>query len=101
MKFTPYPHQVNAVKAILESLSDPHWSLVEMPTGSGKSFVINEIVEQASHLQILVITPRKKLLQQLKETLLKQQEGMPPKRLGIMSASYGVVQHSFCNFPNQ
>jgi superfamily II DNA or RNA helicase len=81
MKFTPYPHQVNAVKAILESLSDPHWSLVEMPTGSGKSFVINEIVEQASHLQILVITPRKKLREQLQKVL--------PEGSGLMSASYG------------
>jgi len=89
MKTTLYPHQVKALEAVFASFSDPHWSLVEMPTGSGKSYVIKEIVEKAAHLQILVITPRKKLLQQLRETLLEEQEGMPPKRLGIMSASYG------------
>jgi superfamily II DNA or RNA helicase len=81
MTITLYPHQVNAVTAILESLSDPHWSLVEMPTGSGKSYVIKEIVERAAHLQILVITPRKLLLERLQEDL--------PARSGVMSASYG------------
>lgn len=81
MEITLHLHQVNAVAAVLKSLTDRHWSLVEMPTGSGKSYVIKEIVEQAANLQILVITPRKKLREQLQKVL--------PEGSGLMSASYG------------
>jgi superfamily II DNA or RNA helicase len=54
---------------------------VEIPTGGGKTIIVKEIAARVSHLQILVITPRKKLLKQFQASL--------PPNVGIMSSLYG------------
>jgi DNA repair protein RadD len=79
--YTNRPYQDEAVQAVLNSLHQPSWSLVEMPTGAGKSQVIKCVAQKCTHLQTLVVTPRCKLLKQLQATL--------PAGVGIMSAKYG------------
>ena len=74
-------YQWDANAAAIASITVPGWSLIEIPTGGGKSFVIKTIVHSLAHLQILVITPRRKLLKQLRRTF--------PTGIGIMSADYG------------
>ena len=75
------PYQFAADAAAMASLPVTGWSLLVMPTGAGKSLVIKTVVQHAAHLQTIVITPRRKLLQQLKATL--------PANMGTMSADYG------------
>jgi DNA repair protein RadD len=74
-------YQAEACKAALDSIATQGWSLVEVPTGGGKTIIIKEVAARVSHLQILVITPRKKLLKQFQASL--------PPNVGIMSSSYG------------
>lgn len=81
MTHTLRTYQLDAHKQAMSSIATPGWSFIEMPTGGGKSVVIKATVQATEHLQTIVITPRKKLLQQLKAIL--------PKTMGTMSAEFG------------
>lgn len=81
MKVTLRPYQSDANAAAIAGIEVPGWSLIEIPTGGGKSLVIKAIAQHAAKLQTIVVTPRRKLLQQLKAIL--------PETMGTMSAEFG------------
>jgi len=63
------PYQLEAVAAALAKRQPGSKVLVVLPTGSGKTEVIVELTEKLSNKQVIVITPRKKLLDQLRKNL--------------------------------
>ena len=67
------------VVAIREALPESRNMLV-LPTGSGKSLIIAEIVERLPDHQILIITPRRSLLKQLQKRL---------RAHGVLSSTLG------------
>lgn len=74
-------YQRQAVAAAIKNLQHGDRNgLVVMPTGSGKSIVIAEITKHLHNQQILIITPRKRLLRQLRPYL---------GRHGILSGNLG------------
>ena len=62
-------YQEAAVSAAVTDIKNGDRRLVVMPTGSGKSIVIAEILSRLPGAQVLVITPRRNLLQQLRPLL--------------------------------
>ena len=65
MKLRDY--QQNAIHSVIEKIGRPGRKinpLIIAPTGAGKSLIIAGLVAQLPNLQILIITPRIKLLQQ-------------------------------------
>lgn len=63
------PYQHSAVEAAISGIQAGQPGLLVMPTGSGKSVVISEIVNRLDGKQILVITPRRSLLMQTRTRL--------------------------------
>ncbi|MFI8616363.1 DEAD/DEAH box helicase family protein [Acidovorax sp. NPDC077693] len=63
------PYQHSAVEAAISGIQASQPGLLVMPTGSGKSVVISEIVNRLDGKQILVITPRRSLLMQTRARL--------------------------------
>lgn len=61
----PYPDQINAVNAAIKH----HRGIISMPTGSGKSKVIQMIV-QALKLRTLIIVPTLEIKNQIKELFM-------------------------------
>ena len=57
-------YQNHAVDKALKSLKQGFNPLIVAPTGAGKSLIIAELTKQLADKQIMVITPRIKLLQQ-------------------------------------
>lgn len=62
----PRYYQDNALSAVTDALTkNPHANpLIVMPTGSGKSLVIKMICEHYNDKQVLIVTPRIRLLEQ-------------------------------------
>lgn len=75
-------YQIDAVNAVIDSVrSGVKRPIVSVPTGGGKTVILSCIANELSDLQILVITPRRKLLQQTANWL---------KDAGILSGNLGV-----------
>jgi len=74
------PYQQSAVAAAISGIQAGKPGLLVMPTGSGKSVVISEIVNRLEGKQILVITPRRSLLMQTRARLGAH---------GVLSSSVG------------
>ncbi|MEY8200103.1 MAG: DEAD/DEAH box helicase [Colwellia sp.] len=74
-------YQEKAVIKALKTLESGQNPLVIMPTGSGKSLVIAELTKQLKSKQIIVVTPRIKLLQQNAKLI---------KGAGILSGKLGA-----------
>jgi DNA repair protein RadD len=58
-------YQKDAIEAAVKNATPRSLNILVMPTGSGKTAVICEIVNSFPDLQILIITPRIRLLEQL------------------------------------
>lgn len=80
-----YPYQINVVSKITSDLTNTGNSLVVMPTGSGKSYIIAEI---AKWLQkpILILQPSIEILRQNREKLSMV---VGKDDIGVFSASAG------------
>jgi type I site-specific restriction endonuclease len=76
-------YQQEAVKAAMDNLTSNDPDLIEAPTGAGKTHIIDRITVQAEKLghQVLIVTPRVKLL---KQTLKKL-----TSKTGVMSSILG------------
>jgi superfamily II DNA or RNA helicase len=57
------PYQRDAVDAAIKHAKPGSRSLVVVPTGGGKTLVIREIADRYPHAQVLILTPRRKLLE--------------------------------------
>lgn len=83
---TPRDYQQQAVDAVCAMLEDNiSHPVIVSPCGSGKSLMIAMLIERLKTHQILVITPRKKLLLQNASTLMSFNDDM---EFGICSASF-------------
>lgn len=58
-----------AVNCVLESSGLNQRFMVEVPTGGGKGHIIRELIERLCDKQILVLTPRVRLLMQLRPNM--------------------------------
>jgi len=70
MKLRPY--QVEAEKAVLRDFKDHESLLVVMPTGTGKTVLLSNIVKRARKGRVLVIAHREELIKQLAATISLQ-----------------------------
>ena len=57
------PYQRDAVEAAIKHAKPGTRSLLIVPTGGGKTLVIREIAERFPNAQVLILTPRRKLLE--------------------------------------
>lgn len=73
-------YQRMAVGAAISGIQKGARGLIVMPTGSGKSVVISEIVNRLHDRQVLVVTPRRSLLMQTRALLGAH---------GVLSSSLG------------
>lgn len=88
-KFPLRPYQQKAVDAWVKCLKEKTWpSLIVMPTGSGKSLIIANIVNQLSG-KTIVLQPSKEILEQNYEKFIIYSES---DDVGIFSASVGKKQ---------
>lgn len=72
MKYTPYNYQAEAAAAAMEAIAAGSNGLIVLPTGSGKSIVIAEIVKQywaKYHKRVLIVAHVKELAEQNAEKL--------------------------------
>lgn len=74
-------YQEDAVRAAIKSIKRGLNPLLLLPTGAGKSLIIAELTKRLSNKQILVVTPRIKLLQQNAKLI---------KGAGILSGKLGT-----------
>jgi superfamily II DNA or RNA helicase len=58
------PYQEDVVKAVMANIKGKTRDMVHSPTGSGKTKMIGEIIRRLDNQQILLITPRIRLLEQ-------------------------------------
>lgn len=86
---TPYPYQIDAVQSVLGyfSAGGHGHPLIVMPTGTGKSLVIAELIRHVlaeyPGVRVLMVTHVKELIQQNLEKLLRV---WPDAPVGIYSA---------------
>ena len=66
------PYQVEAEKAVLRDFKDHESLLVVMPTGTGKTVLLSNIVKRARKGRVLVIAHREELIKQLAATISLQ-----------------------------
>ena len=76
-----WPYQEAAVVAAIQEASPGSRNMEVLPTGAGKSRIIAEIARRLPNSQILIITPRRSLLKQLQEQLLRPH--------GVLSSTLG------------
>lgn len=81
MKLRPY--QQEAIDLVKEDLSEIGASIIDLPTGSGKSYVIAEIAKLVQ--PVLILQPSQELLKQNYEKLCLI---VNPMEVGIYSASF-------------
>ena len=75
-------YQQAAVSAVVGQIEDGCRLLVTIPTGGGKTRVIAGICSALPAKQVLVVTTRKRLLKQARDTLVGSE-------VGVLSSSYG------------
>ncbi len=83
-----YPHQKDAInKAVSRMHHASTKDLIEVPTGGGKTYIIAGITAEAikQSLQVMIVTPRKRLLEQTRRTL----SNLPNIAHGVMSGEIG------------
>ena len=78
-----YPYQINIVSAIEKDMTNPYNSVVVMPTGSGKSYIIAEIARWLQQ-PILILQPNVEILRQNKDKLSLV---VAKDEIGVYSAS--------------
>ena len=78
-----YPYQINIVSAIEKDMANPYNSVVVMPTGSGKSYIIAEIARWLQQ-PILILQPNVEILRQNREKLSLV---VDKDEIGVYSAS--------------
>jgi DNA repair protein RadD len=75
------PYQTDVVNAVMANINAMTRDMVHSPTGSGKTKMIEEIIQRLDNRQILLITPRIRLLEQTIPYL--------PKEHGVNSGQLG------------
>jgi len=73
-------YQLDAIECAVREMTPGSRNMVVIPTGGGKTLVIAEIVMRFPGMQILIITPRVRLVQQIRPLLGEH---------GVLSASIG------------
>ena len=63
------PYQLDAANAVFRAHRPGKRTMVVMPTGGGKTWVISALTEMFSNKQVLIITPRRRLLIQTRAKL--------------------------------
>ena len=71
-------YQINICSRVCEAFGQHRSVMVQMPTGTGKTVVLAELVKQSlmkdEGLRILIVAHRRELIEQIKETV---------KRMGL------------------
>jgi superfamily II DNA or RNA helicase len=83
MKYQKREYQQRAISAALKGLfNNSSKDLIVIPTGGGKTLILTEIAEHAVNhdLKVLIITPRRELLDQISKSVGK-----------IQSISHGIM----------
>lgn len=86
MVFTLRPYQQNCVDRVMWDMKLSGNSLIQLPTGSGKSLVIAEVASRLDQ-EILILQPNREILEQ---NLSKLRQYVSPYDIGVYSASMDI-----------
>ena len=78
-------YQTQAVDSMLQRMSLPTNDILVLPTGSGKSIVIADLVSKMPDKKILILQPTEEILRQNLEKILLY---IPEEKVGVYSASF-------------
>lgn len=96
MKFTLRPYQKECLDTLIKGFSKKNKQLCVLPTGSGKTVVMCQLVEKLN-LKTLIIAHTQELLSQIYSTLLKF---YPANEVGIYHYKKATPSEARCEFCN-
>ena len=101
-------YQVDICKRVGEAFDTHRSVMVQMPTGTGKTVVLAELVneelrmksEECGCAKVLIVAHRRELIEQIKATI-KRLVASPPPGGGIVVESIQTISRRIGNFPTE